>query len=89
MERPMKDGPLQPSSSKARKLFREKWEFLTPQTDYLRPLSDFLVAPAPPQTEPTIPQTAQEKFEEYEAQLGQAPLLLYSARVTPYAGEEN
>jgi hypothetical protein len=69
-------SPLQPSASKARKLFREKWEFVTPQTDYLRPLADFL-------TPVEVAAPSQPAVENVEVpQSDRAPIALFSSTIT-------
>lgn len=84
-----------PSAKAALKRFNEQWVLLSPETEYFRPLRDFIPqTPVPaaelPSASPpaATPPMAQGSLERSDQQDGESPTLLYRASITPRAGEE-
>jgi hypothetical protein len=91
MERRSKDGPLKVSASAARKEFKRTFVCLEPITDYFRPLSDYIEAPAPiapAAVEPVVLVPSAPQFAQYKSSARNVPAALFSSQVIPYAGDE-
>jgi hypothetical protein len=72
--------------------FEKSWRFLEPAEYYNRPLSDF---PTKEPQEPPVsdgaavqPETAEEKFNEWQAGNGKTATAFFSSQVMPHAGDK-
>jgi len=79
------------SASAARKDFKKTFVCLEPITDYFRPLSDYIEAPAPIApvvVEPEVVVSNAPQLARYESSPSTPPAALFSSQVIPYAGDE-